>query len=88
MGILIRRFNEEIQSGRGIFKFINGDSYEGDFKNGLFMVSTGVFSNGDKYVGQYEDDVLMEKEPRYLIMETNILVILNLVQNGQEFNIC
>ncbi len=40
-------------------KFPNGDSYEGEFENGLFH-GYGVYtsSNGDRYEGQFREDVM------------------------------
>ena len=77
---------KEFKMEEEVLKFINGDSYEGDFKNGLFHGQGTGFSNGDKYMDSMKMMYPMEKEPKYSIMETNILVILNLVQEmGKEF---
>ena len=43
-----------MQEGRGIYKFRNGDIYEGDYKNGE-RTGEGVFTfaNGDVYKGSF-----------------------------------
>lgn len=46
----------DCQNGKGIKLFTNGNSYEGDFKNGVFD-GFGIFTSakGTKYLGQFKN---------------------------------
>ena len=47
---------EEYGEGFGKYTYLDGDKYEGDWKNGEWDgQGTITFSNGDKLVGEYKD---------------------------------
>ena len=46
---------EEYGNGFGKYKYIDGDSYEGEWKDGKFHgKGTKTFLNGEKYVGEFK----------------------------------
>ena len=55
---IIKRFYEiSISKGKTKIDYFNGDSYEGDFKNGI-KEGKGIlyYKNGDKYEGEFKND--------------------------------
>jgi len=43
-----------MQTGKGIYKFINGEKYEGDVNNGIIEgFGKYYFINGDRYEGEF-----------------------------------
>ena len=54
-GVLFLR--EEYGNGFGKYKYIDGDSYEGEWKDGKFHgQGTKTFLNGEKYVGEFKEN--------------------------------
>ena len=50
--------------GSGIFKFINGNKYNGKWiQNKMNGLGEMNYSNGDNYNGEWKDDKNMDMEP-------------------------
>ena len=54
-GVLFLR--EEYGNGFGKYKYIDGEKYEGDWKNGKYHgQGTKTFPNGEKYIGEFKEN--------------------------------
>jgi hypothetical protein len=49
-------YENDKRHGQGIFKYTNGDSYQGVFKHGDMHRGTFTWSNGDTYEGEFKDN--------------------------------
>lgn len=49
---------EDCINGPGIFNYENGDSFNGNFKDGQIVNGTYTFNNGTKYIGTWNDGKL------------------------------
>ena len=50
-------FRMNINEGKGVFYYFNGDRYEGDFKNWK-KEGKGIYycNNGDRFMGNFSND--------------------------------
>ncbi len=55
----------------GRFKWSNGDSFTGFFKNGNLYMGTYLFANGDKYTGQFNSSNQYHGQGRFFFTSGN-----------------
>ena len=61
----------DCQNKYGRFKWSNGDSYTGFWKNGNMYMGTYLFSNGDKYTGQFNSNNQYHGQGRFFFTSGN-----------------
>ena len=76
-GVLFLR--EEYGNGFGKYKYLDGDSYEGEWKDGKYHgKGTKTFLNGEKYVGEFK-----ENEPWNISVYDKNGNLIEKVENGK-----
>jgi hypothetical protein len=58
----------DCQNRYGRYKWSNGDSFTGFFKNGNMYMGTYLYSNGDKYTGTFNSDNQFDGEGRFFFI--------------------